>query len=136
MDINLNNYEIVIYQTKANICRSNIERVGSFRWPSRVVFGVGSEPVGFKNANVNILSSPVNDLVIRSGTTVVFTESTQTVSPKKLQHLPTTESPNIEPLYIYCVYSELPLIVVVVVFSEFQDSLISCLKIKLVHFVY
>lgn len=88
---NLNNIVIVIYQTKTRICRDNIERVVVSRWPGRVVFGVGSEPVGFKNANVNILNSLVNDLVIRSGITLVFTESTQTASPKEVQHLPTTE---------------------------------------------
>lgn len=136
MDINLNNIVIVIYQTKARFRRGNIERVGAFRWPGRVVFGVGSEPVGFKNANVNILSSLVNDLVIRSGSTLVFTKSTETASPKEVQHLPTTVGQNIEPLYIYCVYSELSLIVVVFVYSEILDSIISCLKTKLFDCVY
>lgn len=66
----------------------------------------------------------------------MFTESTQTASPKEVQHLPTTVSQNIEPLFIYCVYSELSLIVVVIVYSEFQDSFISRLKSKLVDCEY
>lgn len=49
------------------------------------MFGMGSEPVGFKSSNINILGSPVNDLVIRSGTALVFTEYTQTASPKEVQ---------------------------------------------------